>query len=66
MDNMINVFAEQVSIRNEVGAGFGEFLLYHGKIDSYELECALQYQKEENVALGVLAVQEKYLTEWQL
>jgi len=66
MDNMINVFAEQVSICNETGAGFGEFLLYQGKIDAYELECALKYQEDGHVALGVLAVQEKYLTEWQL
>ena len=71
MDNMINVFAEQVSICKELsgkstGIGFGEFLLYEDKIDAYELESALQYQKEEHVSLGELAVQERYLTERQL
>ncbi len=71
MDSMINVFAEQISTCKEysgksTGIGFGEFLLYEGKIDAYELESALYYQKEEYVILGVLAVQEKYLTEWQL
>ncbi len=71
MDNMINVFAEQISICKEYSGkstaiGFGEFLLYKGKIDAYELENALHYQKAEHVALGVLAVQEKYLAEWQL
>jgi hypothetical protein len=71
MDSMINVFAEQISICKEydckdAGVGFGEFLLYEGKIDAYELDSALHYQKVEHVALGVLAVQEKYLTEQQL
>ncbi len=71
MDNMVSVFAEQVSICKELsgestGIDFGEFLLYEGKVDAYELENALNYQKNENVVLGVLAVQEKYLTEWQL
>ncbi len=71
MDSMINVFVEQISICKEysgksAGIGFGEFLLTEGKIDAYELESALRYQKEGDVILGVLAVQEKYLTEWQL
>ncbi len=71
MDNMINVFAEQTLICKELssksrGVNFGEFLLYQGKVDAYELENALNYQKNERVVLGVLAVQEKYLTEWQL
>ncbi len=71
MDNMINAFVEQVSICKEydgkdTGIGFGEFLLYEDKIDAYELESALQYQKVEHIALGVLALQKKYLTERQL
>ncbi len=54
MDNMINVFVEQITICKEydgkdTGIGFGEFLLYEGKIDTYELESALHYQKEGDV-----------------
>ena len=45
---------------------FGEFLLHEGEIDEYNLERALRYQRVEHVALGVLAVQEKYLNERQL
>lgn len=71
MDNMVDVFAEQVSICKEhggkdTGIGFGEFLLYEGKVDAYELESALHYQNVEHVALGVLAVQEEHLNERQL
>jgi hypothetical protein len=71
IDNMLDVFAGQVSICKEYGSkgtgiGFGEFLLYEGKIDAYELENALHYQNLEHVALGVLAVQEKLLNEQQL
>ena len=72
--NINHMFAgvtEQVSICKEYGGkgtgiGFGEFLLYEGEIDEYELESALNYQKEGHVALGVLAVQEKYLSGRQL
>ena len=39
-------------------------IFYHG--GAFSLESALYYQKVEHVALGVLAVQEKYLTELQL
>jgi len=71
LDNMMDVFAGQVSICKEYGVkgteiGFGEFLLYEGKRDAYELENALNYQKEGHVVLGVLAVQEKYLSDRQL
>jgi hypothetical protein len=71
IDKMISAFVEQVPICKEydgknTGICFGEFLLYEGKIDAYELERALHYQKVKYVALGVLAVQEKYLTERQL
>jgi hypothetical protein len=71
MDSMIDTFTGQVSICKEYGGkgtgiGFGEFLLYEGKVAVYELNIALRYQKEEHVALGVLAVQEKYLNELQL
>ncbi len=66
-----DLFARQLSICKEhgekdTGIGFGEFLLYEGKIDTYELENALCYQRVEHIALGVLAVQEKYLSERQL
>jgi hypothetical protein len=71
MDNMIGLFVEQVSTCNEysgksTGIRFGEFLLCEGKIDAHELESAFHFQKVEHVGLGVLAVQEKYLAEWQL
>jgi hypothetical protein len=71
MDCMIDMFAEQVPIRKEhgdksTGIGFGEFLLYEGKIDAYELEGALHYQSVEHVALGIFAVREKYLDNKQL
>ena len=70
-NNMLDGVTEQVSICKEFGdkgtrIGFGEFLLYAGHIEGYELEGALHYQKEEHVALGVLAVQEKNLNERQL
>ncbi len=69
--NMTYSFAGQIPICKEHGEkntriGFGEFLLYEGKIDTYELENALSYQRVEHIALGVLAVQEKYLNEQQL
>ena len=71
VDNMVDLFAEQVSICKEhseenTGIGFGEFLLYEEKIDKYELENALRYQRVEHIALGVLAIQEKYLNARQL
>ena len=71
VDNMVDLFTEQVSICKEYDGngtriGFGEFLLYEGKIDVYELENALRYQRVEHVVLGVLAVQEKHLNEQQL
>ncbi len=50
----------------EAGIAFGEYLLYEGKIDEYELELALNFQKQKHVALGVLAVQEKFLDNSQL
>lgn len=50
----------------EAGIGFGEHLLYEGKIDEYELELALDFQKQKHVTIGVLAVQEKFLDESQL
>ena len=71
MDSMTETFAWQVSICKEYGGkgtgiGFGEYLLYEGKIDVYELANALNYQKEGHVVLGVLAVQEKHLSYRQL
>mgnify|MGYP000002166078 FL=1 len=70
MDNMIGMFVEQVSLGNEYDKestviGFGEFLLCEGKIDAHELESAFRFQEVEHVDLGELAVQEKFLTEWQ-
>lgn len=50
----------------ETGIGFGEYLLYEGKIDGYELDLALNFQKQKHVLLGVLAVQEKFLDNSQL
>jgi hypothetical protein len=50
----------------EAGIGFGEYLLYEGKVDEYELELALNFQKQKHVALGILAVQEKFLDNSQL
>jgi hypothetical protein len=50
----------------KAGIGFGEYLLYDGKIDLYELELALNFQKQKHVALGVLAVQEKFIDSSQL
>ncbi len=51
MDSMTDIFAGQVSICKEygdksTGIGFGEFLLYEGKIDANKLEIALRYQRE--------------------
>ncbi len=71
IDNMKHVFVEQLSIckehsEKETGTGFGEFLVYKGSIDAHELESALHYQNVEHIALGVLAVQEKYLNNKQL
>ena len=51
---------------NCTGIGFGGFLLNEGKIGEYDLERALSYQRVEHVAIGVLAVREKYLSERQL
>jgi len=70
-DDMADTFAEQVSICKEhseenTGIGFGEFLLYEEKIDEYELENALRYQRVEHITVGVLAIQEKYLNARQL
>ncbi len=71
IDNMFNAFVEPVSICKEydgkgAGIGFGEYLLYDGKIDEHDLENALNYQQEEHVVLGVLAVQEGFLSGQQL
>ncbi len=71
MDNMVDAFEGQVSLCKEndgksTKIGFGEYLLYEGKIDAYDLELALNYQEEGHVILGVLAVQEKYLSGRQL
>ena len=70
-DDMTDTFAEQLSICKEhseehTGIGFGEFLLYEEKIDGYELENALRYQRVEHITVGVLAIQEKYLNARQL
>ncbi|MGR3175301.1 MAG: hypothetical protein ACUZ8N_11985 [Candidatus Scalindua sp.] len=45
---------------------FGEYLLYEGKIEAYELELALYFQKQKYITIGVLAVQEKFLDDRQL
>lgn len=50
--------------RNKIA--FGEYLLYEGKIDAYELELALEFQKHGHVTIGVLAVQEGFLDDRQL
>ena len=50
--------------RNKIA--FGEYLLYEGKIDAYELELALNFQKQKHLTIGVLAVQEKFLDSSQL
>ena len=52
--------------RNYTGIGFGGFLLNKGEIDEHDLDRALSYQRVEHVAIGVLAVREKYLSERQL
>ena len=69
--NMFDEDTEQISIckvGSEKGAqiGFGEHLLYQGRIDAHELESALHYQNVEHVTIGVLAIQEEYLTSQQL
>ena len=69
--NMFDEDTEQISIckvGSEKGAqiGFGEHLLYQGRIDAHELESALHYQNVEHVTIGVLAIQEEYLTNLQL
>ena len=69
--NMFEEATEQISIckvDSEKGAqiGFGEHLLYQGRIDAHELESALHYQNVEHVTIGVLALQEEYLTSLQL
>ena len=51
---------------NCTGIGFGGFLLNEGKIGEYDLERALRHQRVEHVAIGALAVREKYLSERQL
>ncbi len=71
MYNMVEVFKGRVLVYKKRGdkstkIGFGEYLLYEGKIDLYDLELALNYQKEGHIVLGVLAVQEKYLSGRQL
>lgn len=71
MYDMFDEDTEQVPICkvcNEEGdqIGFGEHLLYAGKVDAYELESALRYQNVEHIALGVLAIREKYLNGQQL
>jgi len=69
--NMFEEATEQISIckvDSGKGAqiGFGEHLLYQGRIDAHELESALHYQNVEHVTIGVLAIQEEYLTSLQL
>ncbi len=69
--NMFDEATEQVPICkvcSEEGTqiGFGEHLLYKGKIDAYELESALLYQNVEHVVLGILAMHEEYLSNLQL
>ncbi len=66
-----NVLTRKVAIcedngDKEAGIGFGEYLLYEGKIDECELELALNFQEQKHVVLGVLAVQEKFLDNSQL
>ena len=62
MDNMFDDVTEQISICKEyddkgTGIGFGEFLLYEGKIDVHGLECALYYQKKEkHIRIGDVLV----------
>ena len=50
--------------RNKIA--FGEYLLYEGKIDAYELELALYFQEQKHITVGVLAVQEGFLDDRQL
>ena len=62
MDNMFDDVTEQISICKEyddkgTGIGFGEFLLYEGKIDVHDLESALYYQKKEkHIRIGEVLV----------
>ncbi|MFV1976240.1 MAG: hypothetical protein ACC651_10870 [Candidatus Scalindua sp.] len=62
MDNMFDGVTEQVSICKEnggtgTGIGFGEFLLYEGRIDVHDLESALHYQKKEKyIRIGEVLV----------
>ena len=59
---MFDDVTEQVSICKEyddkgTGIGFGEFLLYEGKIDVHDLESALYYQKKEkHIRIGEVLV----------
>ncbi len=62
MDNMFGDATEQISICKEydgtgTGIGFGEFLLYEGRIDVHDLESALHYQKKEKyIRIGEVLV----------
>lgn len=62
MDNMFDDVTEQISICKEYDGtgtriGFGEFLLYEGKIDVHDLESALHYQKKEkHIRIGEVLV----------
>lgn len=66
-----DVFTGKVAIcedngAKEAGLCFGEYLLYDGKIDAYELSLALDFQKQKHLIIGVLAVQEGFLNDRQL
>ncbi len=50
----------------EAGLCFGEYLLYDGKIDEYELSLSLDFQKQKHLTIGILAVQEGVLDDKQL
>ena len=45
---------------------FGVYLHHKGKVEECELMYALKFQKKEHIALGTVAVKEKYLNNYQL
>ncbi len=70
-NDTFNVLTGRVAICKDYGdkrnkIAFGEYLLYEEKIHAYELELALDFQKQKHVSIGVLAVQEGLLADRQL
>ncbi len=70
-NDTFDVLTGRVAICKDYGdkgnkIAFGEYLLYEGRIDAYELELALNFQKQKHLTIGVLAVQEGFLDDRQL